>query len=113
MRTFFAKCVSAYGGAHLMAELVWTTQAKRALRDLAEYRARTSPHYAERIVDRIYQASTRLELFPPSGRQVPEIEDEDIREIVVDGYRLFYLFLVDEDRVEIVTLRHSSQQFGA
>ncbi len=46
------------------------------------------------------------------GDQVPDIDDEDIREIVVDGYHIFYLFIAETDRVEIVTLRHSSEQFG-
>ncbi|WP_420485274.1 type II toxin-antitoxin system RelE/ParE family toxin [Iningainema tapete] len=51
----------------------------------------------------------RLEKFPHSGRVVPEISQEDIREIIFGSYRIVYL-VVSNDEVNILTVFHSSRQ---
>ncbi|MCC5668610.1 type II toxin-antitoxin system RelE/ParE family toxin [Nostoc sp. CHAB 5784] len=43
-----------------------------------------------------------------SGRVVPEIAQEDIREIIFGNYRIVYL--VSDDQVNILTVFHSSRQ---
>ena len=50
---------------------------------------------------------------PRSGRVVPEIGDENIREIIHRNYRIIYLYLPEEDRTEVLSVFHLSQQFGA
>ncbi|MEM1041886.1 MAG: type II toxin-antitoxin system RelE/ParE family toxin [Bacteroidota bacterium] len=96
-----------------MAELIWTPRAYADLESIGAYHAQQSPGYAEVIVRRLMQAAERLEVFPTSGRTVPEIGDETMREVVHRQYRIIYMHLPDEDRVEILTVFHSSRQFGA
>ena len=39
----------------------------------------------------MFEAVKRLEIFPRSGRIVPEIGQEDIREILFGSYRIVYV----------------------
>jgi len=41
-----------------------------------------------------------------TGRIVPEIENESIRELILGFYRIIYR-VVDENRVDILTIHHS------
>lgn len=58
-------------------------------------------------------AAERLEAFPASGRIVPEIGDKSLREVILRNYRIVYFHLPDEGKVEVLTVFHSSRQFGA
>jgi toxin ParE1/3/4 len=84
-----------------------TPQALADLQAAYEFVARDSVHYAEALTDRLFDAAGRLELFPRSGRVVPEIGREDIRELIVSGYRVVYR--VSDDEVEILTVTHATR----
>ena len=96
-----------------MADVVWSSRAYADLDAIGEYHAQTAPGYAEVLVRKLLAVVERLEAFPESGRTVPEIGDADLREVVHRNYRIVYLFLPEEDRVEVLTVFHASQQFGA
>ena len=53
-----------------------------------------------------------LERFPRMGRVVPEIRDEAIRELIYRQYRIVYVVDRGDEEVEVLTIFHSSQQFG-
>ncbi|WP_420454610.1 type II toxin-antitoxin system RelE/ParE family toxin [Rubrivirga sp.] len=74
-----------------MSDVVWTTRAQVDLAEVAEYHAARSPGYAEVLVRRLLGAVGRLEAFPRSGRAVPEVADESVREVVYRDYRIIYL----------------------
>jgi plasmid stabilization system protein ParE len=59
------------------------------------------------FVERVFAAVKRLETFPRSGRVVPEIGQEDIREIIVGSYRIVYV--VSEEEVNILTVFHAAR----
>jgi toxin ParE1/3/4 len=59
------------------------------------------------FVERVLAAVTRLKAFPRSGRVVPEIGQEDIREIIFGSYRIVYV--VSEDEVNILTVFHTAR----
>jgi toxin ParE1/3/4 len=96
-----------------VAEVVWTTRAAADLEAIADYLAESAPGYAELMIRRLLASVDRLETFPLSGRVVPEIGQEDMREVVLRSYRVVYLYDAEEDRVEILTVFHSSRQLGA
>ena len=96
-----------------MAEVVWTPRAHADLEGIGDYYAEVSPEYAEALVRRLLSATDRLELFPASGRVVPEIGDVSLHEVIHRGYRIVSMHLADEDRVGVLTVFHSSRQFGA
>lgn len=96
-----------------MAEVVWTARATADLEALADYLAQSAPGYAEVVMRRLLASVDRLGAFPMSGRAVPEIGQKDMREIVLRSYRVVYLYDAEADRVEVLTVFHSSRQFGA
>jgi len=49
--------------------------------------ARDSPHYADLVVEQIVAAVALLESSPRSGRVVPEVADESLREVIHGNYR--------------------------
>ncbi|MEM6647839.1 MAG: type II toxin-antitoxin system RelE/ParE family toxin [Bacteroidota bacterium] len=81
---------------------------------VGDYFAREAPAYAQGFVDGAFAAVDRLEVFPHSGRMVPEIEDSDIREVIYKGYRIFHI-VSDSDgdvTVDILSVFQSTRQFG-
>ena len=64
-----------------MAKLNWTPQAKNDLIAIAEYIAQDSQKYAKVQIQRLRTRAQQLSKFPELGRMVPEIEDEEVREI--------------------------------
>lgn len=96
-----------------MAKLVWTPRAYADLEAVGSYYAQSAPGYAEMLVLKLLQITERLSSFPASGRIVPEIGDENLREIIYRNYRIIHVYMPEEERVEILTVFHSSRQFGA
>ena len=58
---------------------------------------------------RLVPAVERLESFPQSGRVVPERNDEGIREVIMQPYRIVYR--LRPGLAEIVTVFRASRQF--
>lgn len=50
-----------------MAELKWTVEAERWLRDIYDYIALDNPSAAARTIETIYQKAEILRQFPESG----------------------------------------------
>ena len=92
-----------------MVRIVWTSQAIEDVEAIRTYIARDSPHYAALVAGQIVAAVDRLEDFPLSGRVVPELQDEGIREVIIGTYRVVYR--VTAEQVQILTVFHASRQF--
>lgn len=90
-----------------MAQVSWTDQALDDLDSICLFIARDAPRYSELFAERVFRATDRLGDFPRSGRMVPEVGREDIREFIVQGYRIIYRVLADE--VEILTVYHGAR----
>jgi toxin ParE1/3/4 len=87
----------------------WTDQAADDLRAIREFIERDSPRYGRLVAERLFDATQRLELFPLSGRIVPEIGREDIREIILGEYRIVYR--LKGEKALLVTVFRSSRLF--
>jgi plasmid stabilization system protein ParE len=68
----------------------WTEQAVQNLEDIKSFIRKDSPAYAIAVVSRLYEAVSQLEVFPDSGRVVPERGEPTIRELVRPPYRIVY-----------------------
>jgi len=69
-----------------MATVVSTRPAFEHLDAIRSHIAQDSQLAGDAMVARITDAARRLELFPRSGRVVPEHEHDDVREIFVQSY---------------------------
>jgi len=70
--------------------ILWTEPAIEDLRNLYGYIARDSEVYASSFVQRIILAVDKLTDFPRLGRSVPEADQETIRELLYQNYRIIY-----------------------
>ena len=71
-------------------KITWSTLAVEQAREIAAYIALDKPSAAEKWIDGIFESVDRLIDFPQSGRMVPEIKRNEIREIVQGSYRVVY-----------------------
>ena len=91
-----------------MAEkIVWSARATDDLHHIFQSLSIYADTRAERLIEEIIDTVFLLEQFPKMGRIVPEVDLENIREILVKQYRVVYV-LTQQDHVEILTVRHSS-----
>jgi plasmid stabilization system protein ParE len=89
-------------------------QAEADLEAIREYYERVAPDYAQTFVDGAVEKTHQLEAFPRIGRTVPEIGDEDLRELIYRQYRIVYIVSgADDERADVLTIFHSAKQFGA
>lgn len=93
-------------------KIIWKSQAEKDLEAIEEYYLKVSPEFAEVIIDEVLLRTRQLQHFPQSGRKVPEINDPAIREVIYRNYRIIYHFSTGSERVEILTVFHSSREFG-
>jgi toxin ParE1/3/4 len=92
-----------------VTRVVWAPQAIEDVEAIRVYVARDSAHYADLLVERIVSAVSRLESHPLSGRVVPEVGYESLREVIHGNYRIVYR--VRQDLVEIATVFHGARLF--
>ncbi len=74
-----------------MARINWSDQALDDLDAICDFIARDVPRYAQVFANRVFESVERLVLFPQSGRIVPELQLEMIREIIFGNYRIVYM----------------------
>jgi toxin ParE1/3/4 len=91
--------------------LIWSARALQELGEIGEFIARDKPEAANRWVEVLMAVAERAAAMPFAGRQVPEYGRDDLRELIERGYRVVYL--VTEERVEIVTVREGHRRMPA
>ena len=70
--------------------VIWAAPAKTDLRIIHDFITSDSKYYAKKVVWDIVEKTSILEKYPRVGRKVPEIDDENIREIFMYSYRILY-----------------------
>jgi len=74
-----------------MAELRWTEEAQRWLRDIHGYIAADNPEAALKVVSGIYDKAQTLRQFPEIGPRYRAEEEGEIRILLYGYYRIAYL----------------------
>ncbi len=72
-----------------------------------DYIAQSSVAYAKRIVDKLTARSIQITTFPLSGRFVPELKTEQIREIIEGHYRIIYY--IKPNQIDILAVIHDAR----
>jgi len=73
-----------------VTRVVWSAQAVRDIESIRGFIAQDSAAYADFEARRIVVTVERLQVFPESGRQVPERRDATLREVIAAPYRIVY-----------------------
>ena len=87
----------------------WTLYARQRLREIKAYLKKEAPRVAGTTAASLAKRSVILGKLPKIGRQVPEYQREDIREVLERPYRLVYRILEDEERIDVLTVAHYHQ----
>ncbi len=94
-----------------MAELTWTVEAERWLRDIYDYIALDNPSAATRTIETIYLKAEILREFPESGYRYWQKPDRHIR-ILLHGHCIAYLIKSSEE-IDIIGRLPRSTQYRA
>jgi len=89
--------------------VIWADPSKSDLRAIHDIIASDSRYYAKKVVQDIMDRANILEEYPRSGRKVPEIDDENIREIFMYSYRIIYE--IKSEKVYIIGIIHGRRDF--
>ncbi len=90
-----------------MASLIWTTPASDDLDAICRMIERDTPRYAAVLAARVVRAVERLETFRHSGRVLPELGRDNVREVIVQSYRVIYRIV--PDGVQSPAVRHGAR----
>ncbi len=83
-------------------QIVWTQEALERLAEIEEYISKDSPNRAVNFINYLIERAETLIEHPKIGRVVPEVGNENIRELIAKRYRIIYR--VSLKRIEILTV---------
>ena len=89
----------------------WSVPARNDLKQIHDYIAKDSKYYARKVIQEIVAKTETLTELPEIGRIVPEISDQNIRELIVYSYRLIYE--MSGTGVEILAIIHGRRDFNS
>lgn len=90
-----------------MAEIRWTEEAQRWLRDIYDYIAADNPDAAHRVVGEIYEKAQVLQQFPEIGYKYRTEPDGEIRILLYGHYRIAYL-VREAGRIDVLGVFHGA-----
>lgn len=90
-----------------MAKIIWTEPALIDLNEIAEYIALDKPTAASNLVQNIFTKTERLEEFPNSGRNPPELKKSRYKEVIIKPCRIFYR--IDGNNIYILYVMRSER----
>ena len=87
----------------------WTEVSARRLEAIHGFVATDDPAAARRLIAELVALGESLRTMPHRGRQVPELADRALRELILRNYRLVYR--VRGSAVEILTVFEAHRLF--
>ncbi|NQU66155.1 MAG: type II toxin-antitoxin system RelE/ParE family toxin [SAR324 cluster bacterium] len=88
-------------------KIVWSPRAQERLSDIVDYIAQDKPGAALAWAESVLVKVENLPIFPDSGRKVPELENDQYKELIIGNYRVIYK--ITEDQIQILTIRNFKQ----
>ena len=89
--------------------VIWAEPAKSDLRAIHDFIASDTKYYAKKVARNIVEKTNILDEYPMIGRKVPEIDDENIREIFVYSYRILYE--IKSEKIYVIGIIHGRRDF--
>ena len=94
-----------------MAEIRWTEEANRWLRDIFDYIATDNPDAAQQVVAGIYEKAQLLRRFPEIGYKYRTEPEGEIRILLYGHYRIAYL-VMGSGSIDILGVFHGALDIG-
>jgi toxin ParE1/3/4 len=90
-----------------VAEIIWTDEAERWLKDIRDYIVQDNPAAADKVISGIYQRAQILLEFPEVGYKYRSEPEGDIHILLYRHYRSAYL-IKGSDHVDIIGVFHGA-----
>ena len=91
-----------------MVKIILSKTARQDLKDIVDYIKRDSPKYADLEKKKIQEAIDKLPRQPLSGRIVPELGNESLREMIFRNYRIIYE-IASASQINILSIHHHAR----
>lgn len=88
-------------------KIIWSPLSIDRITEIARYIAIDNNRAANTWIEEIFNRVEQLQSFPRSGRIVPELNEDIIREIVYGNYRIIYR--IEMEQISILTIRNIRQ----
>lgn len=89
-------------------DIEWSPLAVERVIELAEFIALDKPDVAAKWANKIFDSTEKLKEHPMLGRKVPEVNDDDFRELLEGNYRIVYW--LGDSKISVLTVCHGSQR---
>ena len=89
--------------------VIWSRPAKSDLKNIHDFIAESSRHYAKKVIHEIREKVDILNELPAAGRMVPEIGSADIRELHIYSYRIMYEIVAGD--IHVLAVVHKRRDF--
>ena len=89
--------------------VIWSEPAKPDLRSIHDFIAHASRHYAKKVTQDIREKADILDQLPKLGKTVPEVKDENVRELSLYSYRIIYE--IKDRGVFVMAVVHKRKDF--
>lgn len=91
-------------------KIEWTEPAVLDLESIRDYIKKDSEYYAVRFSEKVVEATEVLDKHPKIGRHVPESEDKNTRELLLQNYRIIYR--TEANRILILAIIHGARDLS-
>lgn len=88
-------------------KIIWSPLAIERASEIAEYIYQDKPLAAKKWIDTVFTKVDALKSAPEVRRMVPEIRNNQFRELIYGNHRIIYR--IEEKYISILTIRHGMQ----
>lgn len=92
-------------------KIIWSPTSRRKIDEIIDYISADNLDAALTLVEEMESRVQSLKNHPRSGRIVPALNDEMVRELIIGGDYLI-VYEIQSERIEILTVRHAKQDFN-
>lgn len=85
-------------------KLVWSRRSTRDLEQIGIFISLDAPERARAFVQSLIERGKQAAQFPSAGRIVPELQDENVRELIEGNYRIVYEISSSKKTVVVLTV---------
>jgi addiction module RelE/StbE family toxin len=88
--------------------IVWSPTSQRKIDEIVEYISKDNVDAALALVEDFEKRVQYLQKHPRSGRMVLALNDEMVRQLVVQSNYVI-IYEINKDHIDILTIRHAKQ----
>jgi toxin ParE1/3/4 len=89
-------------------KIIWSPRAMGKISELSDFIAEDSPSRAttwlESIFESIFESVEQLSEFPEIGRILPNQQDQNLRQLIIDNYHIIYR--INKKQIRILVIRN-------